>query len=307
MRVRPGEVRLLVGGPEASSPGVFVYHHYTSIGGRIRPDVEPEVRGRDVPPLVRKQYEPLREPKLFTSFARLAARGKPSPESALRWTHDYGLLLRGEVGVEEFRDASGEAYRALSLLERIRDGDVAALRSRLSHKIVGRKGRKRELRVHLDGRDIGVPQYREINPERSRWETVERKRGPTQELRHVEGVEPYVYPEADDEAILYYSVRGLEHIVAGKLERVRKVFGAGDDEHPRPLAEWRPQLADHCPDLLTALWYQFAQVVQERRPIKRCEFCGEPFTPLRSTGKTCKEACRQAKSRQNRRRDTDTT
>ena len=71
----------------------------------------------------------------------------------------------------------------------------------------------------------------------------------------------------------------------------------GDDEHPCPLAEWRPQLVDYCPDLLSALWYQFAVVVAERRPIKRCVMCNAPFVPQRTTKKTCGKACQKRKER----------
>jgi hypothetical protein len=143
-----------------------------------------------------------------------------------------------------FRDASKEAHRARSLLEQIRGRDVAALRSRLSY---------RDRQVLLDGKDIGVLRYQEPNPERTRWKTVRRRGRQVRVLHFVEGVDSYIYPEADDAMILLYSVVGLEHIVTEKLGSIRRVFGTGDDEHPRPLAEWRPQLADYCPDLLSAL------------------------------------------------------
>ena len=46
-------------------------------------------------------------------------------------------------------------------------------------------------------------------------------------LHFVEGVDSYIYPEADDDMILFYSVRGLEHIVTEKLGSIRRVVGGG--------------------------------------------------------------------------------
>lgn len=276
-------------GSESSSPKWFVNTRPRIYRGWIAPTADPDSGCMEWS----RQYDPLLESNLFLSFAGLAANGEPSESSALGWIEKYGLLRSNGISTREFQTASQEAYHALKLLEQLRSGDVAVLRSRIDFK---------DQRVLLDGKDIGIPQLREFNPQKSRWETVLSGDRRVRVLRHVDGIETYIYPEADDEAILLYSVRGLENIVTEKLENVRRMFGTGDDEHPRPLAEWRPQLVDHCPDLLTALWYQFAVMVAERRPMKRCVICGKPFEPRRSTKKTCGDACRQAKSRQNRRK-----
>ena len=291
MRIRLGEVKGLLDETEVSSPLWFVYNNYTVIGGQITEDLESDWR---------EQYTPLQEPNLFLSFARLAARGQPSQHSVLNWTHGYGLLRTPKIGIETFRAEAREAYRALSLLEQIRGGDTVTLRSRLSYR---QKDPLSNRQIHLDDEDIGIAQHREHNPRRTYWESVTRDGKQVDVLRHVDdaSVDLYIYPTTDDDMVLAYAVWGLEHIVTNKLVSVRRVFGAGDDEHPYPLAEWRPKLADYCPDLMTALWYQFAKIVEERRPIKRCVICGNPFTSRRSTRETCSDACRQAKSRRNRR------
>jgi hypothetical protein len=296
-RVSKDEVRLLVEGIEASTPSWFVHNLYTDAGGMIRPEVEPEWHELGVTtPGLRRQYAPLQEPELFTSFARLAARGKPSQGRVLEWTHRYGLLRMEEIAVAEFQDASVEAYQAISLFEQIGGGSVAELRARLSY---------RDQQVLLDGEYIGVLRYQEPNPERTRWKTVHRGDRQVEVWHFVEGVGSYIYPEADDEMILSYATWGLERLVLKNLKSVEKEFGYGDDGHPRPLAEWRPRLVDHCPDLLTALWYQFAQIVEDRRPVKHCEMCGGLFVPRRSTKKVCGKACQKKKERRNKKATAD--
>lgn len=54
-------------------------------------------------------------------------------------------------------------------------------------------------------------------------------------------------------------------------------------------------------NLLSAMWLQFAQVVGGSYELRRCPICHRHFMPKRSDAITCKDACRQKKSRKDRR------
>lgn len=259
MQLRRGEVRALEADADASA-GWRVYE-YRVHAGWIEADEDKDWRS----------YRPLAEPMLFASFARLASHGRPSEESVLAWTRRYGLLWQEpeplRVRLEDFRDAAVEARGALDLLEAVRARDLSAIRPRL--ELRDNPGPDGVVEVLIDGKLQGA--FRSPG-----WRNK----------RH-------------DAPVLTFVVRALEATVSGNLSRLQRRFttASADFEHPGPLGAWRPRLEDHCPDLFTALWYQFARIMEERRPVRRCSQCGEPFLPLRSTKKTCSAACRKARSR----------
>jgi hypothetical protein len=53
-------------------------------------------------------------------------------------------------------------------------------------------------------------------------------------------------------------------------------------------------------NLLSAMWLQFAQVVGGSYELRQCPICHRHFVPKRSDAVTCKDSCRQKKSRKNR-------
>lgn len=56
-------------------------------------------------------------------------------------------------------------------------------------------------------------------------------------------------------------------------------------------------------NLLSAMWLQFAQVVGGSYELRQCPICHRHFLPKRSDAVTCKDSCRQKKSRKNREAD----
>jgi hypothetical protein len=245
-----------------------------------------------------ERYAPLREPDLFLSFARLGAHDNPSEGQILKWARKHGLLKRADperalraleedvpvlagreqvtvkagesnqapMSIEEFRAETRKAYSYLTLLESIRSRDANGLRFRIGFRRIPISG-PGELTVEtvaLDGRPIpycgGAP------------------------------------PELTDEFLLLKAVCCLVHDVEWKLKDIRLAF-THDFEHPRPLSTYRPRLTVVCPDLYSALYYQFARLIADERPWMNCEVCGSPILRTNSRRKTCGAACRKEKSR----------
>ncbi len=252
------------------------------------------------------QYASLTEPDLFLSFARLGAHGEPSEARVLKWVRKHGLLRRADyeglhssflkrdvqlpvgnelitlkayelnqapMSVREFREEAREAHSYLTLLESIRSGDIKSLRSRISIEqidLLSEQGQQYSMRcMALDGRPI-----------------------------------PLVgAPPADatltDEWVLLDATLCLEHAVESKIKDVRLGF-APNFGHPRPLSTFRPRLVAECPDLYSALYYQFARFIADERSWTNCVVCGLPMSRTRSNRQTCSDACRKEKSRRNK-------
>jgi hypothetical protein len=285
MRVSEKEVRKLFNPDEAWNVCIwYVAERYHLIQGRISPDgLRPKI------------IYPLSDSNLFLSFARLAAYGQPSEKRILSWVQRHGLLERedyesfqhvehenGEEQVNQkamtigvFRDETLRAYKALTLFQDIRAKNYPALRQRL--------------RTEDNPRD----EYGSRN------------------LRYITYVddEPLPYEKAlrgayPDYQALQVAANGLEHIVEQQISDVHLHF-VMDTRHPRPLANfmdltYRPRLSPRCPDLRSALWYQFAALMSDKRPLKNCIICGMPFVQTRKDKVVCRKACQKEKERRSK-------
>jgi hypothetical protein len=249
----------------------------------------------------RKRTQPLADPDLFLSFARLGARGAPSDESIRSWVDKYGLLKRKDpdclysrfgdgtlnqarITLREFKAEVRRAHDALTLLQQVRNQEYDKLRERIGRQPIyylnspagypRKDGRSRFATVILDGQEVPV-------------------------------VRVLADGELSDEDTLAAAVRSLEYLVELRM------FGAGvmlaftaDFDHPRPLAPssrgfpaYRPRLTPRCPDLDGALWFQFAALMEDRRPWRNCEGCGHLFIATRPDKRVCKPTCRSKKKR----------
>ena len=104
-----------------------------------------------------------------------------------------------------------------------------------------------------------------------------------------------------DDLVHEWAADALEFLVEQKLKRMGMIF-TRDTWHPRPTSTmlgevpYRPRLTPRCPDLETALWFQFASLIGDKRPLRECSECGETFVgPERK--KTCSPRCRKRRSR----------
>jgi predicted nucleic acid-binding Zn ribbon protein len=285
MRVSQKEVEKLFNFDEAVDVSLwFVARRYRLFQGLIYPDG---------PGLTNSQ--PLSHRNLFLSFARLAAHGQPSEKRILSWVHQHGLLRRqdydnfkhiqdkyGErqvnqktLTVEDFRKETRKAYGALTLFQDIRSKNYQALRSRLRSKELHKRDRHGNdwitYQAYLDNEQIT-----------------------NEEGWHLNG-------EYSDSLALKVATTGLEHIVERQISDVHLHF-VMDVWHPRPLSNlldltYRPRLSPRCPDLHSALWYQFAVLISDKHPWENCIICGMPFPQTRKDRVVCGDACQKRKER----------
>jgi hypothetical protein len=287
MRVSKKEIQGLFNSDEARDVCIwYVAGRYRLIKGLIYPD------GPGV-----EISKPLDDTNLFLSFARLAAHGQPSEKRILLWVHQHGLLERrdyesfqyfeeenGEeqvnqkaMTVGEFRNETLRANRALTLFQDIRNKNYGALRRRL-----------RTEDFYQDEHGNRISNYMTyVDDEPLPWEKA--LRGD--------------YP---DYQALEVANSGLEQIVESQISKVHLHF-VMDMRHPRPLSSfidltYRPRLSLRCPDLRSALWYQFAALMSDKRPWKNCLICGIPFLQTRKDKEVCIKggACQKEKERRNK-------
>ncbi len=253
---------------------------YVVYDGEIRPDYE--AGGWKT-----EWYRPLADQNLFLSFSRLGALGNELSEAAiLNWVRKRGLLQlkdqnedrrsldnQAPITLSAFREEADQAYKALTLFNAIRSGDFDALRSRISYVPVdplGRPVKSGDAYVHVDGSP--VPMMRMAGSETS------------------------------DVFVRIEAIHGLEYFVSSRLTGLNLYFDA-ESGHARPREVYRPKLALNIPDLWRAIWYQFALLMSDTRPTKFCEFCEGPIFHPRSNQRTCSDACRQAKRRRQKARE----
>jgi len=187
--------------------------------------------------------------------------------------------------LRKFREEVALANNALMLLKHIRGGNYDRLRARI----------KRE------------PIY-VADPERDSGYYGSKGKKTAMAFLVVDGIETQVEVWADeppsDDVVHEWATEALEYLVERKLTRMEQIF-TQDTGLPRPLSTilgevpYRPRLTPRCPDLETALWFQFASLIGDKRPLRECSECNETFVgPERA--KTCSVRCRQARSRRRR-------
>ncbi len=226
--------------------------------------------------------KPLADSNLFLSFSRLGGRGENLPNAAiLRWIHKHGLLWlkdpnanrfsfdnQAPITCSEFREEARRAYEALTLFEAIDSKNCDELRSRISKKRTyppDGPGEGDAADVYLDG--LPIPMSRRASS------------------------------ELDDEDALLAAQVGLEWFVKVRLRGLDLSFDRFSG-HPGPQEVYRHRLVFSIPDLYSAIWYQFACLMGDSRPIKFCEACGAPMFHAHQGKKVCDKTCRQRKHRQ---------
>jgi hypothetical protein len=274
VRISRKRLEGLVGFDEAVSVCQWqVAERYFVYGGEIQPDREAWWKWT--------MDKPLADPNLFLGFSHLGARGDDLPENAiLRWVHRHGLLWlkdpnedrlsienQAPITLGEFREEARRAYEALTLLVAIRSENFDAIRPRIGRVRAnppGKLGTGGLVDVYLDGQPIPV--------------ALEADR------------------ELDGKDVRVAAIAGLEWFVKSRLRDVELDFDHFSG-HPRPGEAYRPRLTVSIPDLHGAIWYQFACLMADTRPVKHCVVCDQPIPRPRKNRETCSDACRQAKHR----------
>jgi hypothetical protein len=244
---------------------------------------------------------PLTNLDLFLSFTRLGSEGKPFEEQVLSWVRENGLLRRKDYSeghysdgtkndkinqepmtLNEFRYEVTLANNMLRLFKQLRRGDYDKLRGRISRK---------RIYAQEPGKVSGY--FAGKGMKTARASVV------------VDGIDTPVDVSADepltDDLVHRWAAEAFEFLVEQKLTRMGMIF-TQDTQHPRPTSTmlgevpYRPRLTPRCPDLETALWFQFASLIGDKRPLRECSECEETFVgPERK--KTCSPRCRKSRSR----------
>jgi hypothetical protein len=271
----------------------FRAHDYRLFGGTILPS-HPGERGP-------RWIYPLTNSDLFLSFARLERGRKPFEERVLSWVRENGLLRRQDydeghysdgmkddeinqqpITLTGFRDEVLLANNALRLFKQLRSGDYDALRARIGLQ-----------RIYADdpSKDSGYNSGKRMETARA--------------FVLMDGIETPVDVSADepltDDVVHRWAAEALESLVEQKLTRMGMIF-TRHTWHPRPTSTilgevpYRPRLTPRCPDLETALWFQFASLIGDKRPLRECSECNDTFVGA-ERAKTCSVRCRQRRSR----------
>lgn len=261
-------------------------------------------------------YSPLERPELFLSFARLAARGRPSRHSVLKWVSCYGLLKKKDkeqpawsyedkdpyltnnqapMKLEDFIACVERARAALELHSELQKGDV--------HKVLSRV---RDPQTHID--DLLQEQVTRYFAKLSTTSGAALQESLSQSERdellltaagvladeineHISEVKLVAEP-SDQRATVEHYTRRLHTRIWNKAER-----GEVPDEFPHdPLHRFKKGW--RCPDLLSAIYFQFYLMVTENNPLRRCENprCNIPFEASRKDKRFCNPSCKSSAS-----------
>lgn len=233
-----------------------------------------------------RSYEPLEDPDLFPSFARLGAHGQPAEESILRWVKEHGLLqgyLRKGVSqramtVDEFREEVRCAREVAALYIDIQEKNSKAIWARF----VG-DGEYQESWKHNNPVDKDFAEWHQSE----HFESFRRS------------LEPPEHPDHLKSGAVAFERILKELIGEVTLQPLSDDFLV-DDEGTMHLHSWephepyRPILSWDCPDLRSAIYLQFALMVTGGKPWRRCAnpHCRSPFPAKPSNKVFCKRGCR---------------
>jgi len=266
---------------------------YRIFGGTILPH-DPRERGP-------RWVYPLTNSDLFLSFTRLGGGGKPFREQVLSWVRENGLLRRKDYTEGHYSDGTKDneinqqpmslaefeyevtlANKALRLFKQLRDHDYVTLRARIS---------RQRIYAEEPGKASGYYTGKRMETARA-FVTVDEIETPVD----VSADEPL-----SDNLVHQWASEALGSLVEQKLTKMGMIF-TEDTLHPHPTSTilgevpYRPRLTPRCPDLETALWFQFASLIGDKRPLRECSECDKTFIGAERK-KTCSPRCRKRRSR----------
>jgi hypothetical protein len=261
-RVRKVEMETVFGLEEVLYAGSWpVAAHYKLINGKIHPYG------------CRAYGRPLENPELFLSFARLAARGEgPSDEAILGWVREHGLLHRHDPNQEPLQLPKGEMNQEPMKPEEFRTKAQHAYRLLRTFEL-HRSGDAPTLRDR-----IGLQPLPGGEEGDHRWAEVLFDGTLTGHI--IEEDETLTDSEILDDALAAVKKRIDPHIKA-----VHPAFGI------------EGTLALRAPDLLVAMYWQFAGLIDGKHQLAVCAGCGQLFVKTRGNKDVCKDGCRTAKKR----------
>jgi hypothetical protein len=258
-------------------------------------DLEPGSNLRHFPPPA-----PFADPDLALSFARLGARGEPSPQRIEKWVSRYGLLFRqneslpGDHILEDGRvnqkpmkvyEFTREVFRFQDLLRlyaEIRGGDVTAVTKliREPHSTVNK-----ELAAYA------LPALPEDYPFGERLDRF-----------------LVALHSLSLNRVMALADRFLADQLSASLAGVRlrvvpgfKIPHGASREDQRslmmalmmaPSSRYRLGFSWHCPDLISAIYLQLFLLATKNTPMRFCEACQTPLPAKPRHKRFCNSTCR---------------
>lgn len=237
---------------------------------------------RNVQDARRWVYHPTLEyPAMFREFAELQGL-----DQIRRFANQYGVIF-GQYGPSDHVREGGRYYSvgaASGTSLNVWAQEIADIRFLVDIWDLIAAGRVSKLRNLISWKKGGAVEYQVITPRRTSWKLLA-PAGGSHSFKEGEVLNP------------------ARHLLQGEInDRLSGEHSSGISYAPRLLRRsdgtlhfiLRPR------NLLSAMWLQFAQVVGGSHPLRQCPICERYFLPKRSDAITCRDACRQRKSRGDR-------
>ncbi len=248
---------------------------------------------------------PLEDSDLFLTFAALGSKSKPEKEDLEQWTRRFGLLLKADGASDTYviEDGYGEGDSVIKNARTdMKEEDFLAHAKQAFHL----------LNLYKDVRSGNADRiWRRASKSTS---CLDRR------LAKLIGSEELVQPSSKQEGeyYLWHAALLFSEQLTERLAKVRLIADIGDQGatvnylaplmHRRLRAEDKPDSwpdppyePPHrlmgswaCPDLLSAIYFQFHLFVTGHKPERRCKnpACGQLFIPTRNDQVFCKDGCR---------------
>jgi len=243
---------------------------------------------------------PFADPDLALSFARLGARGKPSPKGIEKWVSKYGLLFRqnerlpgdriledGRVNQKplEVSEFTREVFRfgdLLRLYAEIRGGDVTAVTQRI---------REPHSTVDQELVAYALPALSEDYPFGEHLDRFLVALNSLSLNRVMALADRFL---ADQLSLSLAGVR-LRAVPGFKVPH-----GASREDQrslmmslvKSPSTSYRLGFSWHCPDLISAIYLQLFLLATKNTPMRFCEACQTPLPAKPKHKRFCNPTCR---------------
>ena len=270
-------------------------------------DLEPGRKWGGFPPSA-----PFADPDLALSFARLGARGEPTPQHIEKWVSRYGLLFRRDetlpgnhiledrrvnqkpMGVYEFTREVFRFRDLLCLYVEIRDMDATALKQRC---IEPRSAVDRALAAYV------LPGLSDEYPIWERMDRVLKTVASSTVIERVIALADHFLADQLSASLAGVRLRmipGFQMTYGTSQEDQRSQMmswmvwrrSAALSRRTAPSSRYRLGFSWHCQDLISAIYLQLFLLATNNAPMRFCKACQTPFPAKPKNKLFCNDTCR---------------